>query len=88
MKKEEVDILKDEKTKEQARRIEAKEKEVAYHAQFKKPLKEEIIERRIFSASGEKVKTIKRTTYNNGIVKERLMRVDKELGGGKKKQIF
>jgi len=88
MKKEELDVLKDEKAKEKAKRVEAKEKEVAYHAQYKKPVKEEVYERRVFSASGEKVKTIKRTTYKNGVVKERLLRVDKEMGGGKKKQLF
>ena len=77
--------LKEEKALEAARRKEAKEKEVAYHQQYQKPKKVETFTREVHSASGVKIKTIERKTFANGVVKERLKKVEKDLGGTKRR---
>lgn len=82
------DILKDEKLKEKARREEAKQREVEYHAQYKKPVKTETITRTIHTPTGEKTKTIERRFYKNGVVKNVLVKVEKDSGMGKSKRIF
>ena len=82
------DILKDEKAKEAARRKEAKEKEVAYHDQYRKPKKVETITREVYTSTGTKIKTIEKRTYPNGVVKQKLVKVEKDEGMGQRKRIF
>jgi hypothetical protein len=82
------DILAEEKAKERARRQEQKQKEIDYHAQYKKPKKVETYQRTIHGSTGVKVKTIERRTYANGVVKEKLIKVEKDQGMGNMKRIF
>ena len=77
--------LKEEKELEVARRKEEKEREVAYHKQYSKPKKVETYTREVHSSTGTKIKTIERRTYPNGVVKERLKKVEKDLGNRKKR---
>ena len=82
------DFLKEEKAREQARRLDAKKREVEYHAQYQKPKKVETYERLIHTSNGVKTKTIQRKTYSNGVVKETLVKITKDQGMGQTQKVF
>lgn len=77
--------LKEEKDLEIARRKEEKEREVAYHQQWQKPKKVETYTKQVHGSTGVKIKTIERRIYPNGVVKERLKKVEKDTGGSRRR---
>ncbi len=81
-------VQEDIKKQERARKKSIAEKDKKNENIYANPVKEETYEKRIFTPTGEKIKTIKRSEYKNGIVKERLVKVEKNMGNGEMKRIF